>query len=162
MHTPFIMVRFIDVIKKILKEDDFTFTWGIGTNVSGRTDQDKKALILYNHINLNESFIKLRNGITSDILSDYFGEKQVNQERQTGYSNFLLDKARGSIDFFHPLSGILPMQLCMNVYPERKNQYSKNTNKSLYKFNETFSESKKSVIVKSQQYNVDTRYFYQN
>lgn len=200
-HTPFMMVRFIDVIKKLIKKDEFTFTWGIGTNASGQTDENKKALLLYKHVQLNKRFNKFRNNETSDIFTDLFAEKvtknkkdeemdefetdeekvektekdkekeeknkkeckeRTYQEKEKerrkkpiSYNNYLLDKCRGKVVFYHPLCGSLPMQLFMNIFFEKTKKYSDD---KLFKYNKDFSESKQSILIKSQQYIVDIRY----
>ena len=150
MQPPFIMVRLIGVLKSLLNDENFKFTWGVGSTASGMTQSEQPAMILYKTINLNEHFKTFRNGKMINIFTDQF---QTNSNQAIRYNLFLLEKARGSIDFFHPLCGILPMQSLMNVYPKRKNRYSQNT---LYTINDR--SQLKSEIIKTQQYLVPIRF----
>jgi hypothetical protein len=150
-HTPFIMVRFIESFKFILDKDKFDFTWGVGSSVSGKTDEDKNALLLYKHINLNDSFNKLRNGSTTQIFKDFYKEGKDYVEGR--YECFLLKKASGTVDFFHPLSAIFPFPLFMNVDTKRKNQYS---NDNLYELNKCLTLE--SEVIRFQQYVISIRY----
>ena len=110
-HIPFIMVRFIESFKFIIDKDKFDFTWGIGSSVSGKTDQNKHALLLYKHINLNKSFKNLRNGSTTQIFKDFYNEGK--DYKKGKYECFLIEKARGTVDFFHPLFGTLCCCFCV-------------------------------------------------
>ena len=150
LHTPFLMVRFIQQFNFIIDSDKFDFTWGIGSSVSGKTDQDKNALLLYKHINLNKSFNDLRNGSTTQIFKDFYNEGK--DYKEGSYECFLLEKASGTIDLFFPLSAILPMQICMNVDTKRKNRYS---NDNLYEFDKCLTLE--SEVIRSQQYVISLR-----
>ena len=152
LHTPFIMVRFIQQFNFFIDKDKFDFTWGIGSSVSGKTDQDKSALLWYKQMNLNESFEDLRKGPTNEIFKDFY--KNGGKDYKEGkYECFLLEKARGTVDFFHPLSAIFPFPLFMNVDTKRKNQYS---NDNLYELNKCLRLE--SEVIRFQQYVISIRY----
>ena len=155
MQPPFIIVRFVDILKKVLKNDQFKFSWGVGTTSSGIMEDNTTALVSYDLIKLSPQFRKFRNGKTKNIFSDYFNPQNDDENvREIDYKFYLLEKARGTIEMFHPLSGILPLDTCMNIYHGRENRYSSN---HLFTMGANESYESKSNILKTQQYSVPLR-----
>jgi len=144
IQSSFVIVRFVHALKHILNKKDFSFTWGIGSIINGKLDNDHIPLIEYDVIKLNKSFYNLRNGKTKLVFVDQFSKEKENR-----YKHYLFEKVRGKIDFFHPFCGMLPIRTFMNVYNERINKYfEKTNNSSAYESLNQF----KSVPIKVQQY----------
>lgn len=154
-HPAFLIVRFVASLKKLLQlKDGYYFSWGVGANAKGNLNDNSIALLTINPIQLNDRFNNFRNGSCSSKAFSLNGNNfKTSQFNDIRYGNYILNKVKNQIKFYHPALGSLPLGLCKNTFVKRKTRnYFEDSNFRYRKTknNEIFKPS--SNLMKIQQY----------